>query len=87
MLEALAAGKAVVATPRAIEGLVVPVGKALLVGSTAEELAGHAVALLADDDARRRLGTAAYAWAERELDPDRIADRLEAQYDAVLMQP
>ena len=73
VLEALGAGKAVVATPRAVEGI--DAGAVLRVASSAQELAREIAALLGDPEQRGRLGTAAYAWAAAELDGRRTADR------------
>jgi glycosyltransferase involved in cell wall biosynthesis len=84
VIEALGAGKAVVATPRAVEGLDAPIGEAVLVASTAQELAAQIVALLGDDERRRRLGEAARAWAVAALDGSRTADRFGTIYADVL---
>jgi glycosyltransferase involved in cell wall biosynthesis len=84
VIEALAAGKAVVATPRALEGLDAPAGEAVLVASSAHEQAAQDVALLGDDERRRRLGEAARAWATEALDGRRTAERFDAIYADVL---
>ena len=65
VLEALAAGAAVVATPRAVEGIGVTDGVELLVAND-DAAFTSAVATLLDDPARREsLGAAAKAWAGR----------------------
>jgi glycosyltransferase involved in cell wall biosynthesis len=68
VLEALAAGKAVVGTPRALAGLDVEPGVHAAVGESDAELAAAIAELLADPDWRRRMGAAARAWAEERLD-------------------
>ena len=55
VLEALAAGKAVVASPRAIEGLGVTHEREVLVADTDEEICAATVALLADPTRRAEL--------------------------------
>lgn len=63
VLEALAMGKPVVATPQATAGLDVTDGKELLLASDADEFAAGCVLLLGDAAMRERLGRAARAWA------------------------
>ncbi len=84
VLEALGAGKAVVATPRAAEGIAAPAGDAIVIAEGTEELVREISALLVDDDRRRRIGAAAYAWATKELDGRRTADSFDAIYADVL---
>lgn len=81
VLQALAAGKAVVTTPRGAEGFDCfgeepPLRRA----DTAEQLAAAAAELLADDEARRELGGHARGFAERHCSPAVWAVRLEAAY-------
>jgi glycosyltransferase involved in cell wall biosynthesis len=80
VLEALGAGKAVVATPLAVEGIEVPTGEVLRVASSTDDLVREIVALLRDSELRSRLGAAAYAWAGKELDGRRTADSYEQIY-------
>jgi glycosyltransferase involved in cell wall biosynthesis len=68
VMEALAAGKAVVATPLALEGLAVDDGDQVRIGRTDAELAEAAVELLRDPDRRSALGRRARAWAMTALD-------------------
>jgi polysaccharide biosynthesis protein PslH len=68
VMEALAAGKAVVATPLALEGLAVDDGDQVRIGRTDAELAEAAVELLRDADRRGALGRRARAWAMTALD-------------------
>ena len=63
VMEALAGGKAVVATPLALEGLEVADGEQVRIGRTDEELTRLTVELLQCRDRRAGLGTRARAWA------------------------
>jgi glycosyltransferase involved in cell wall biosynthesis len=56
VLEAMACGIPVVASPKACEGIRAVEGRDLFVGTTDEDLARHVIALLGDGDARRRIG-------------------------------
>ena len=58
VLEALAAGKAVIASPQALEGLDVVVGEHVYQASTAEEWVGGLSSLFQDRAERCRLGAA-----------------------------
>jgi glycosyltransferase involved in cell wall biosynthesis len=80
VLEALGAGKAVVATRRAVEGLDVPAGEAIMLADSTEELAAAVALLLRDEERRRRLAMSAYAWARSALDPQATADRYDRVY-------
>jgi glycosyltransferase involved in cell wall biosynthesis len=63
VMEALAGGKAVVATPLALEGLEVADGEQVRIGRTDEELTRLTIELLQCRDRRAGLGTRARAWA------------------------
>jgi polysaccharide biosynthesis protein PslH len=63
VMEALAGGKAVVATPLALEGLEVEDGHQVRIGRTDEELARLTIELLQCPDRRAALGARARAWA------------------------
>jgi polysaccharide biosynthesis protein PslH len=67
LLEALAAGKAVVASPRAAAGVAVTPGVDLELADTDDEFAETVVALLLDDTRRAALARNARAWALRNL--------------------
>lgn len=84
VLEALAAGKAVVATPRAAEGLSVTPGRELLLVESERELVDGVVQLLEDPAARVALGRAARAWAEEHLDWGLSADAYGRLYRDLL---
>ena len=64
-LEALAAGKAVVASAAAVEGLDLTDGVQIRLAEDDESFAAAIVALLESPERRVRLGGAARAWAER----------------------
>jgi glycosyltransferase involved in cell wall biosynthesis len=81
VLQALAAGKAVVTTPRGAEGFdCFGEEPPLRCADTAEGLAATTAELLGDDEARRDLGARARRFAERHYSPAAWAGRLEAAY-------
>jgi polysaccharide biosynthesis protein PslH len=80
VLEALAAGKALVATPRALAGIELTPGAHALVGETDAELADAIAVLLDDPDRRRRLGEAARGWAAEHLGWARTLDAYDRLY-------
>lgn len=80
VLEALAAGKAVVATPRAVEGLRVIDGEELRIASTREDFVTAVITLIRTPGQRAALGARARAWAIRELDPSTMVRRYEKMY-------
>jgi glycosyltransferase involved in cell wall biosynthesis len=80
VLEALAAGKAVVASSRAVQGLTARDGEHLVVADGHVETAAAIVDLIEHVEARRRLGEAARAWALRELTWSAMADRYDELY-------
>jgi len=84
VLEALAAGKPVVASSLAVEGLDVEDGDQLLVADSDEEFAERIAALLADPELRARLGERARAWARDNLTWDAAVERHERLYARLL---
>jgi polysaccharide biosynthesis protein PslH len=82
VLQALAAGKAVVTTPRGTEGYT-GFGEEppLAVGDSGEEIAAATAALLEDEVARRRLGERARDFAERHYSPEAWARRKTAVFE------
>jgi glycosyltransferase involved in cell wall biosynthesis len=79
VVEALAAGKAVVATPLAAEGLTVRDGVHLAFANSDREFADAIIALLNSPGARRRLAEGALGWA-RSRDRSEWTARYEALY-------
>ncbi|HEX6702437.1 MAG TPA: glycosyltransferase [Gaiellaceae bacterium] len=86
VLEALAAGKAVVASPLAVAGLQVTDGEHLVLADTDEEFADQIARLLDDPALRRRLGAAARAWAHANLGWDAVVDEHERLYEQLVGQ-
>jgi glycosyltransferase involved in cell wall biosynthesis len=84
VLEALAAGKPVVASPLAIEGLGVVDGEQLLTAETDDEFAERISRVLDDDGLRAWLGAGARAWAERNLTWEATLDRFDELYRRLL---
>jgi glycosyltransferase involved in cell wall biosynthesis len=86
VMEALAAGKAVVATPLALEGLAVEDGDQVRIGRTDAELSDAAVELLRDPERRVALGRRARAWAVTALDWSGPVAAFERLYASLLAQ-
>jgi glycosyltransferase involved in cell wall biosynthesis len=84
VLEALAAGKAVVASPRALEGLAVRDGVEARVADDAGDVAEAIVALLRAPEERVAMGARAREWARAALDPARWTDEYDALYRRLL---
>lgn len=84
VVEALAAGKAIVATPLAVEGLDVRSGEQLVVAATEGEFLHALSRLLGDEQARWTLGRRARAWAEEHLGWPASVGRYERLYDSLL---
>ena len=84
VLESLAAGKAVVASSRAVEGLDVKPGRDLLLAETDDEFCVAISALLADEARRLEMGSAARRWAAANFDVDRAVKSYEALYRHLL---
>ncbi|MGN6664502.1 MAG: glycosyltransferase [Solirubrobacterales bacterium] len=82
VLQAMAAGKAVVTTTRGTEGYT-GFGEEppLAVADGEAEIAAATAALLADDDARLALGGRARKFAERHHSPEAWGERLTAVYE------
>jgi polysaccharide biosynthesis protein PslH len=81
VLQALAAGKAVVTTTRGAEGIELATPAPLLVADEVGDTAAAVAGLLADPRARTELGTRARAYAARRHSPEAYAERLEQSYD------
>lgn len=78
--EALAAGKAVVASPRAVEGFDVTSGEQLLVAESDDEFANSCLTLLRDPALRATLGARARAWSMQHLGWDEPVAAFERLY-------
>lgn len=83
LLEAMAAGMAVVSTTVGAEGFPLQSGRELVVADSAEQMAAAILELLADVDARRRLGEAARKFAA-DYDWRRIVPLFDQVYADVL---
>jgi len=80
VLEALAAGKAVVATPLAVEGLAVTSGEQLEIAGSADEFSRALERLLRDESRRTALAQSARAWACEHLGWGEAIARYDALY-------
>jgi glycosyltransferase involved in cell wall biosynthesis len=80
MLEAMAAGKAVVSTAIGAEGLALTPGRDVVVADTAAEFADAVRALLADRAQAERLGRAARALVETRYQWDVCLAPIEELY-------
>ena len=84
LLQALAAGKAVVSTPTGAQGLDVRDGRELRLAANAEDFAQAVVALLQDPAQREALGRAGREFVRTHYDWAVIAPRLLRVYDQVI---
>jgi glycosyltransferase involved in cell wall biosynthesis len=87
VLEALAAGKAVVAYPPAVAGLELENGVHALVAEGEDGFAAAVAYLLGDPRRRKELGGAARAWAQEHLRWDGVLDAYDALYLDLLGEP
>jgi glycosyltransferase involved in cell wall biosynthesis len=83
VLEALAAGKPLVASSLAIEGLDLVSGQQVLVAGSDAEFADAISALLGDDGVRAALAVRARAWAVASLAVEHSVQAYEALYDSL----
>jgi len=84
VLEALAVGKPLVASPLAVEGLGVQDRRQVLLATTVDEFVDQIARLLDDDDLRRHIAEEACAWAREHLGWDEVVAQYESLYDGVL---
>ena len=84
VLEALAAGKAVVASRLAVEGVPVLDGEHVLIAETDAEFASAIRSLLGDPVRRSRIAANAREWAVANLGWERIVAGHEALYESLL---
>ncbi len=81
VLQALAAGKAVVTTTRGAEGIDLASPAPLLVADGVDDTAEAVAGLLGDDEARAQLGALAGDYVARRHSPEAYAERLEQSYE------
>lgn len=81
VLETLAAGKALVASARALQGIPAQDGSEVVIAKSDREFAAQIVRLLADDSLREALARQARRWAEANLGWGPTLDALERVYD------
>ena len=84
VLETLAFGKALVATPRAIEGLDLVPGRDVVVAESDEDFCTEISDLIADDERRARLGGNARAWVEANLGWEPVVSAYDGLYRELL---
>lgn len=80
VLESMASGTPVVATPTAVEGLGLTPGKQVALGSTAEALAEAALRLLRQPTLRRQLAKEGREYVRRHYDWSLISTQLDQVY-------
>jgi glycosyltransferase involved in cell wall biosynthesis len=81
VLEALAAGKALVATPLAAEGVEAVPGEHFVLAADEDELVEGLAGLLIEPERRRALGERAREWAEHHLGWEKGVEAFEQLYD------
>jgi glycosyltransferase involved in cell wall biosynthesis len=86
-LEAMACGKAIVATPSGVHGLGLRDGEEVLIAESARDFAGAIQRLLGDAELRQRLGRAARQRAEAEYDWRAIAKRQVELWNHLSQEP
>jgi glycosyltransferase involved in cell wall biosynthesis len=87
VLEALAAGKAIVTTARAAEGLEVQDGEQLVIAETDEEFIACIVQLLRNSEDRLALAGRARTWACENIAWGQSIAKFETLYNALLSKP
>lgn len=87
MLEACGAGKAIVASSTALQGLSLEHGRNVMAAETDEEFASTAIALTADSEARAQLERASRRWWEDEHNSERWLAQYEELYASLDRRP
>jgi sugar transferase (PEP-CTERM/EpsH1 system associated) len=87
LLEAMAAGKAVIATPEASAGLRIMPGEDLLTASTSREFADAALQVIRDKGLRENLGWRARRFVETEHDWKPLLKKLVDLMESVAQRP
>ena len=80
VLEAMACGIAVVASPQAVSALAAVPGRDILVGETAEQQANAILRLLGDANLRGQVGRNGRTYVESHHDWEKIVVQLEGVY-------
>jgi sugar transferase (PEP-CTERM/EpsH1 system associated) len=83
LLEAMACGRAIVATPQVAAGLNVVPGEDLLVATNGQELAEASLRVLNDEELRARLGRRARLFVQRQHQWEPLMNRLSSLVEAV----
>jgi glycosyltransferase involved in cell wall biosynthesis len=83
VLEALAAGKAVVASPLAIEGLDLVDGEQVVLATNDQQMSDAIVQLLTDPGRRALLAARARAWACANLSWEKSISAYEALHESL----
>jgi polysaccharide biosynthesis protein PslH len=86
VLEALAAGKAVIASRRALEGLDVVDGEHVLIADTDRNFAEALGRILSDEDLRVAIATRARDWACSKAGWEKSIEAYEALYESLLQR-
>jgi glycosyltransferase involved in cell wall biosynthesis len=84
VLEALAAGKALVASPLAVEGLGLKNGEHALLADSDDDFSAAIIGLLDDPEQRRSLAERAREWARAHVDWNNSVRAYEDLYDQLL---
>ena len=80
ILEAMAMGKAIVATERSVEGYPFQHGEELMIAGSSEEFAAFTLDLLRDPCLRKRIGQKARACVEKRFEAERFSQSYEKIY-------
>ncbi len=83
LLQAMAAGRAVVSTTTGAQGLTLPDGDVLRLADSADDFAQAVIVLLKDTEQRQTLGAAGMRYVQENYDWSVIAPRLLRVYDEV----
>jgi glycosyltransferase involved in cell wall biosynthesis len=86
ILEGLAAGKAIVTTPLAAEGMNIQDGKQLAIAETDDEFIARIVQLLRNSEARLALAKSARVWACENIAWEQSIAKYETLYKTLLFQ-
>lgn len=84
LIDAMAAGRPVVATSVANEGVGAQPGEEILIGDLPDVFAGHVLSLLGDEALWNRVATAGRAHVRRVFDWDKTVTELEEHYQRLL---